>query len=211
MLGLVPAGFGRCAVERRAGRGAEGVPRASALRLHTPGPQALQRHLERQHPHGPAGEPGRSGRRSPARRHGTRHRAARERSGHARRAEGRPALRRPGAAHRRRPHVRATARAPSLRRSVQRARRRDGAAAMGASVRAARRDRPGRVPSPRRLPPRRPHRGAEGRQDRRSGQAGRPAPNLRGDATPLGPATWETRVRRAPMGSNGGRNMERIS
>ena len=65
-----PGRRGRRAMERRASRRPSDVPRTAAQRLHAAGPQALQRHAERQHPHGPAGERDRSGRGDPARSHG---------------------------------------------------------------------------------------------------------------------------------------------
>ena len=98
----------------------------------------------------------------------------------------RPALRRPGPAGGGRAHVREGARAAGVRRRVQRAGRRDRADAVAARLPARRGDQPRRVPPPRGLPPRRPHRRPQGRQGRRGGQAGRPAPDLRGDAAPMG-------------------------
>ena len=73
-------------------------------------PRLFSDTLSEQHPHGPAGERGRPGRGRPTRRHGTGHRAARERARHARRAAGCTTLRRPGAADGRSPYVRAGSR-----------------------------------------------------------------------------------------------------
>ena len=53
LLGLLPCGPGRGALERTQGRGPAHLPRAPKVRLHPPGPLALQRHGAQQHPDGP--------------------------------------------------------------------------------------------------------------------------------------------------------------